>query len=157
MDAPWIFQLGTSRGGVPKLAVRDALIGTLGLEGDVQRNTKIHGGPTRAVCLFSLEVILALQAEGHPIYPGSIGENITITGLPWTALAIGQRWAFGADVILTLTKPTDPCKNIASSFLGSNFKRVDHRGVAAGWARWYASVERGGRVRVGDRVEPRLL
>ena len=37
-----------------------------------------HGGPERALCLFSLERILELQAEGHPIFPGAAGENITI-------------------------------------------------------------------------------
>jgi MOSC domain-containing protein YiiM len=153
-----IFQLNASSGGVPKLPVRDAAIETNGLVGDVQKNTKIHGGPTRAVCLFSLEVILALQAEGHPIYPGSIGENVTITGLPWSVLEAGQRWALGNEVILVLVKQTDPCKNIAASFIDGNFKRVDHRDDAPPhWARWYASVERGGRVRVGDPIERLLL
>jgi MOSC domain-containing protein YiiM len=153
-----IFQLNMSSGGVPKLPVRDAMVETNGLVGDVQTHTKIHGGPTRAVCLFSLEVILALQAEGHPIYPGSIGENVTITGLPWTSLEVGQRWAFGTEVILELVKQTDPCKNIAASFVDGNFKRVDHRGDALPhWARWYARVERGGRIRVGDAIERLIL
>jgi len=151
-----IFQLNSSTGGVPKLPVREATIATNGLVGDVQKNTKIHGGPTRAVCLFSLEVILALQAEGHPIYPGSIGENVTTTGLSWPALDIGQRYSIG-EAILVLVKPTDPCKTISASFIGGDFKRVDHRGVEAGWARWYASVERGGVVRVGDPIERLLL
>lgn len=153
-----IFQLNMSSGGVPKLPVREAMVGTNGLVGDVQKHTKIHGGPMRAVCLFSLEVLLALQAEGHRIYPGSIGENITITGLPWIDLAAGQRWAFGDEVILELVKPTDPCKNIAASFIDGNFKRVDHRGDSPpGWARWYTRVERGGRIRVGDPIERVLL
>jgi len=152
-----IFQLNTSRGGVPKLPVREATIETNGLVGDVQKHTKIHGGPTRAVCLYSLERILELQAEGHRIYPGSIGENITTVGVPWTVLEAGQRWAVGG-VILQLVKPTDPCKNIAASFIGGDFKRVDHRNDAPpGWARWYASVERGGVVCVGDPIERLLL
>lgn len=160
-----IFQLNISRGGVPKLAVREADVETNGLVGDVQKNTKIHGGPLRAVCLYSLERILELQAEGHPIYPGSIGENITITGLPWTDLAAGQRWAFGDEVILELVKQTDPCTNISASFVGGAFGRVDHpvetrerhRGyIGPHWARWYTRVERGGHVRVGDAVT-RLL
>jgi MOSC domain-containing protein YiiM len=152
-----VFQLNASRGGVPKLPVREATIETNGLVGDVQKNTKIHGGPTRAVCLFSLDLILALQAEGHRIYPGSIGENVTTVDLAWTALDAGQRWALGDEVILVLVKPTDPCKTIAASFVDGNFKRVDHRDVPAGWARWYASVERGGIVRVGDPIERLLL
>jgi MOSC domain-containing protein YiiM len=155
-----IFQLNASSGGVPKLPIREATIRTNGLDGDVQKN-KMHGGPTRAVCLFSLEVILALQSEGHPIYPGSIGENVTITGLPWTSLAVGQRWALGDEVILALVEPTNPCKNIAASFIDGNFRRVDHPSgpdkQPLGWSRWYASVERGGRVRVGDPIARLLL
>lgn len=153
-----IFQLNTSTGGVPKLPVREAVVETNGLVGDVQKHTKIHGGPMRAVCLYSLERILELQAEGHAIYPGSIGENITITGLAWPELAAGQRWRFGDEVILELVKQTDPCKNIAASFVDGNFKRVEHRGdVPPHWARWYTRVERGGRLRVGDPIERVLL
>lgn len=153
-----IFQLNMSGGGVPKLPVREAIVETNGLVGDVQKHTKIHGGPMRAVCLYSLERILELQTEGHRIYPGSIGENITITGLSWTSLEAGQRWAFGAEVILELVKQTDPCKNISASFVDGNFKRVEHRGdVLPYWARWYTRVERKGRVRVGDPIERVLL
>ena len=153
-----IFQLNISSGGVPKLPVREAVVGTTGLVGDAQTHTKIHGGPMRAVCLYSLERILELQTEGHRIYPGAIGENITITGLPWPELAAGQRWAFGDEVILELVKQTDPCKTIATSFVDGNFARVEHRGdVPPGWARWYTRVERGGRIRVGDAIERVLL
>ena len=35
------------------------------------------GDPGRAVCLFSMERILQLQKEGHPIDIGSTGENLT--------------------------------------------------------------------------------
>ena len=52
---------------------------------------KVHGGPERAVSLFSLEVIRRLQDEGHPIYPGATGENLTVAGLDWAALAAGTQ------------------------------------------------------------------
>lgn len=78
-----IFQLNMSAGGVPKTAVRRATVTELGLSGDKQLDLKHHGGPMRALCLYSLERILALQADGHPIFPGSIGENITVAGLDW--------------------------------------------------------------------------
>lgn len=151
-----IFQLHRSGGGVPKLPVREARIGALGLEGDVQKHTKIHGGPERAVCLYALEVILALQAEGHPIYPGSTGENVTTTGLPWAALAVGMRLALGDSVLLELTRPTTPCSQIAASFTGGASKRIEHD-LHPGWSRWYARVEREGQVRVGDVIDVRLL
>lgn len=71
---PRVYQISMSNGGVPKLPVPEARMTTLGVEGDRQRNPDIHGGPERAVCLFSLEVIEALQTEGHPIAPGSAGD-----------------------------------------------------------------------------------
>ncbi|MFN2109684.1 MAG: MOSC domain-containing protein, partial [Anaerolineae bacterium] len=81
MTQAMIFQINISHGGVPKLAVRSAEVTELGLVGDTHNNTKVHGGPTRALCLYSLERILALQAEGHPIFAGSTGENLTLAGL----------------------------------------------------------------------------
>ena len=30
-----------------------------------------------------------LNAEGHPIYPGAAGENITVEGIDWSALRPG--------------------------------------------------------------------
>jgi MOSC domain-containing protein YiiM len=142
----WIFQLARSGGGVPKLAVREAMAGELGLEGDRQQQAKIHGGPDRALCLFSLELIEMLQAEGHPIYPGSTGENITIAGLAWSSLAAGTRVALGPDVIVELTSEADPCKQIAESFVDRKFTRLG----TPGEMRWYARVVRGGMLRVAQ-------
>jgi MOSC domain-containing protein YiiM len=151
-----IFQLAISPGGVPKLPLREAHCGALGLEGDGHAHPKIHGGPERALCLYSVEVITALQAEGHPIWPGSAGENVTLTGVDWTTLAIGQRYALGDAVIIELTRPTEPCKQIAASFSDRNFRRIDHP-TNPGWSRWYAKIEREGTLRVGQPMERLLL
>ena len=86
-----VVQINISPGGVPKLPLREAMVGELGLEGDGHSFPDIHGGPERALCLFSLERILELQAEGHPIFPGAAGENITIVGLEWDKLQPGDR------------------------------------------------------------------
>ena len=143
-----IVQLSISAGGVPKHAVLAAQVTRLGLAGDVQKHKKIHGGPDRAVCLFALEVIDALRAEGHPISPGSTGENITIRGLDWAALGPGSRLALGAHVVLEVTELTDPCKQIAASFLERNFRRILLRGDS----RLYARVLTEGALRPGDPV-----
>ena len=79
-DSPYVHQVSLSDGGVPKRAVPAAQVTVEGLTGDRQRNRKIHGGPDRAVCLYSLDVIEALRAEGHTIGPGSAGDNLTIAG-----------------------------------------------------------------------------
>jgi MOSC domain-containing protein YiiM len=143
-----IFQLAVSHGGVPKLAVREARCGVLGLDGDHHAHPKIHGGPERALCLYSLEVIQALQEEGHPMFPGSAGENVTITGLPWTALAAGTQLRLGDEVLVELTRIAAPCKQNVESFSDRNSKRLADPALG----RWYARVLAEGVLRVGQRV-----
>ena len=88
-----IVQLNTSPGGVPKLPVAGASIGLLGLDGDGHHYPS-HGGRNRAVVLFGLEQIEQLQADGHPITPGAIGENVTTAGLDYRTLRVGDRLQF---------------------------------------------------------------
>src|SRR5712691_13465276 len=101
-----IFQLNTSAGGVPKLPVREALVTELGLVGDDHNFPDIHGGPERALCLYSLERILELQDEGHPIFPGAVGENVTIVGLDWARLEPGVRLALGDEALIEIASYT---------------------------------------------------
>ena len=149
-----IFQLNCSDGGVPKLAVREAFLTPTGLEGDRQGDTRIHGGPERALCLYALERILELQREGHPVFPGSVGENVTVVGLDWQRLEPGSRLALGEEAVVEVTRYTSPCKNIADSFAGRDFKRISQKDHP-GYSRVYARVLRTGRLVVGQAV--RLL
>ena len=55
-----IVQINISDGGVPKLPVPEVMIESTGLVGDRQKNLKHHGGPDRAVCLWSLELRVCL-------------------------------------------------------------------------------------------------
>ena len=147
-----IFQLNVSNGGVPKLAVREAVLTPKGLEGDRQRDLRYHGGPQRAVCLFALEHVLELQAEGHPIFPGSVGENLTVVGLDWSGLKPGARLSLGEEAVVEITSYTSPCKNIRASFAGGDFKRISQK-VNPGDSRLYARVLRPGRLFVGQSVK----
>jgi MOSC domain-containing protein YiiM len=142
--------INVSNGGVPKQARPSAVIGTEGVEGDRQRDRRYHGGPERAVSLYSLERLQALQAEGHPIAPGSTGENLTIAGLDWDEVRPGGRLAVG-DVLLEVTRPAHPCKTIVGSFRNGDFSRLSEK-VHPGWSRYYARVLRGGTVHVGEPV-----
>ena len=146
-----IFQISLSAGGVPKLAVPQAQVGALGLLGDEHRDLKHHGGPERAVCLYSLERILALQAEGHPIFPGAAGENLTLSGLPWELVVPGARLQVGDTLLLEVTKYTEPCNNIRGAFTDGQFMRIAHD-VHPGWSRVYARVLQEGAILPGDPV-----
>jgi MOSC domain-containing protein YiiM len=147
-----IFQLNVSAGGVPKLAVRDGQVSELGLAGDKHRFPDIHGGPDRAVCLFSLERIMELQAEGHPIFPGAVGENVTIAGLDWRDVVPGVQLSFGDEVLLEITSYTSPCNTIPAFFVDGQYQRISQK-VHPGWSRVYARVLNGGRLRVGQPVK----
>ena len=69
-------------GGVPKRPIDRTRITVSGLVGDGQRTkAPVHGGPEKAVCLYGLEQIRRVNADGHHLYPGAIGENLTIVGL----------------------------------------------------------------------------
>jgi len=145
-----LVSINVSDGGVPKLPRQRAAIRMTGVDGDRQANRQIHGGPSRAVCLYSLDLIAALQSEGHPIAPGTIGENFTISGVPWGSLTPGV-WVDVGEVSLELTDYANPCRNIAGSFLNRDMRRVSVR-LYPEWSRLYARVVKEGTVTVGDPV-----
>lgn len=149
-------RLHVSDGGVPKSAVPQAFCGPRGLAGDRQADRDNHGSPLQALCLWSADVIDALQAEGHPIDAGYAGENVTIRGLDWSRVAPGQRWRIGP-VQLELTAWATPCRDNAAWFTDGDFRRMSHP-LHPGWSRAYARVLRAGPVSVGDAVvvEPDL-
>jgi len=149
-----IVQISVSRGGVPKTAVPAARVTAEGLEGDAQRDREHHGGPERAVCLYSIEAIERLRAEGHSIAPGSIGENVTVEGLDWSALGPGNHLLLGNQVLVQVTRYTSPCLNIRGSFKDGEFARVSQK-RHPGWSRVYARVLVEGTIRRDDAV--RLL
>ena len=145
-----IDSINVSRGGLPKRPVAEAEVTTEGVEGDWQSDRRYHGGPERAVVIFSAERIAALQAEGHPIGTGTTGENLTLSGLDWTDVVPGARLEIG-EVRLEVTKFTAPCANIAPSFTGRDIARLSQKS-RPGWSRVCARVLAPGRVRVGDSV-----
>jgi MOSC domain-containing protein YiiM len=147
----YIYQLNCSDGGVPKLPVREAQLTPTGLVGDRQAHTRFHGGPERALCLYALEQIQALQAEGHPIFPGSVGENVTVADLDWSRLAPGVRLALGDEVVIELSSYAMPCRSIKRSFRDEKFGRISQK-THAGESRLYARVIRTGKLAVGQTV-----
>lgn len=152
MSAPGtIHSLNVSAGGVPKLPVALAHVTRHGLAGDRQRNLKYHGGPDRALCLYAHELVAALRAEGHPVGVGSLGENVTVRGVAWDAVAPGTRFVLGDAVLIEVTSFTPPCRTISRFFLEGRAGRVSER-THPGWSRVYARVLEEGVVRVGDPV-----
>ena len=143
-------------GGVPKRPIDRTIITTRGLIGDGQRTKEpVHGGPEKAVCLYGVEQIRRVNADGHHLYPGAIGENLTVSGLDLGGLTSGDRLRIGDPAtgpIIQLSDPAAPCKNIAGSFEDWRIARVSHK-VRPEDSRWYARVLREGPVVSGDPIE----
>ena len=139
-------------GGVPKLPLKTAIVRFEGVEGDLNRfrMERKNGDPGRAVSIFSMERILQLQEEGHPIDIGTAGENFTIEGIDWPKMEVGMMIRFGSTLI-RLSEPCAPCSKIGGSFMENEFSRIDQN-KRRGWSRWSASVIEEGAVSVGDAV-----
>ena len=73
MSAGRVLSVNVSPGGLPKESIPSAWVSRMGLDGDRHREDTAHGGPLRAVCLFGIEAIERLQADGHPVEPGQRG------------------------------------------------------------------------------------
>lgn len=144
-----IVQISVSNGGVPKQAVEEARVTVLGVEGDAHRDLEHHGGPERAVCLYSMEAIHGLVSEGHAVVPGTLGENVTVEGLEWAGIEPGTHLLLGDRVLLQVTRYTTPCFNIKRPFKDGEFARVSQK-RHPGWSRVYTRVVVPGRIRRGD-------
>jgi MOSC domain-containing protein YiiM len=147
-----VVSVNASPGGLPKLPVGSAWVGRLGLDGD-GHESPIHGGERAAVCLYSVESIARVAADGHEAFPGAYGENLTLEGLDWGRLAAGDRLSIGRDRLeLELTQNASPCAKQARWFVDGAIERISVKRYPED-ARWHALVLSEGRVEAGDGVE----
>lgn len=150
--APHITQINISDGGVPKHPIPKAQVTLDGLIGDRQRDLRYHGGPDRAICLWSADIIQTLQHDGHPIEPGSAGENVTVAGLLWDQIGPNTQLQLGDTVCLLITDYAPPCRHVGKFFSDRRYSRIsqDHH---PGTSRLYARVVSPGVISVGDSVQ----
>lgn len=146
-----VHSVNVSDGGVPKRPVARAQVSRDGLEGDRQRDLRHHGGPDRAVSLFGLDVIERLRREGHPIAPGTTGENLTLADLDWSRVGTGDRLAFDGGLLLEVTTHAVPCGTIRASFQDGDVRRIA-QDRHPGESRLYARVLVPGPIWAGAEV-----
>jgi len=146
--------LFTSAGGVPKRPMDRAVIGWRGVESDRQATRRHHGRVWQALCIWSADVVSRLVAEGHPIFPGAAGENVSLSGIDLRALRPGTRLRVGT-VLAEVSVPALPCATNRPWFVDGDFMRIHHE-RHPGDSRLYASVVAPGEVAAGDDavVEP---
>lgn len=146
-----VFQINVSRGGVPKTPIEEADVDYRGITRDSQADKRYHGSPGQALCLYAVEKLAELAAEGHHIGPGSTGENITLYGVDWSLITPGRQLRIGDEVLIEVTDYASPCKKNARWFKDGNFNRINHA-LHPGWSRVYARVLDIGHIKTGDRV-----
>jgi MOSC domain-containing protein YiiM len=161
-----VVQVSVSNGGVPKLAVPQACATRLGLEGDRHAHPEVHGGPLQALLLVSQADLDALRRDDFPVFPGALGENLTVDGMDFRSLRTGQRFRVG-EAVIELTKIRRPCETLDVYNTQEHGERIQFRlydkAVKAGdttsprWAfgGFYAAVVFEGIIRKDDII--RLL
>ena len=146
-----VVSINISAGGVPKRPVHKVLVTVHGLAGDRQRNLQHHGGPQRALCVYSADLLDALRDEGHGVVPGATGENLTVRGVAWDAMTVGTRFRAGT-VEAEVTAYADPCHNLRPYFVDGRVGRIAQK-AHPGWSRVYARVLVEGELVVGAPFE----
>lgn len=130
---------------MPKLPIPEARVMFNGVVGDVQRTPKVHGGPDRAICLYSEELYQWLRDQGVNVSPGQIGENFTTRGLDLSTLARGDRLRIGSSII-EITKVRVPCHQLRKW-------DPDLPEIIMGRSGWMAKVIEEGTARLGNLIE----
>lgn len=138
---------------MPKARAAAAEFTARGLAGDrqgeaVDEEWGGHGGPLKAVCCWSSDVVRQLQAEGHPIVEGACGENLLLSGLDWARVVPGVRLEVGG-VLLEVTRYARPCPRQVDNFKKGNVLAICHMHAPAR-SRVYCAVLREGTVEAGD-------
>jgi MOSC domain-containing protein YiiM len=136
--------------GLPKKPIDTASIGWKGIDGDVQSSRVHHGRPWQALCVWSIDALDALRAQGHPIAPGFAGDNITVSGIPADAFRPGAHFRIGT-VRGFFSAYTIPCSQNNAWFQNNNIMAMSH--TKGPHSRIYAMVTRTGDIRVGDTFE----
>lgn len=143
---------------IGKTRVAEAYLSKVGLNHDGVANTKFHGGPDRAVCLYPFEHYSLWEKEFKQRleFPG-FGENITTTGMKEKNVFIGDVFKLD-EAIIEVTQGRVPCSTI------SKHNRIDHllnRIVQTGYTGYFFRVLEEGRItsdaeiKLLDRVQDR--
>lgn len=139
------------RTGIFKLPVSGRVeVGIEGLDGDVQADRRVHGGPDQAVYAYAREDVDWWESEvGRELEDGTFGENLTLRGIDASHALVGERWRVGG-TLLEVTAPRLPCAKLAKKMgdplFVKRFARAERPGA-------YLRVIETGDVGTGDPVE----
>ena len=119
-------------------------LSSLGFTGDGQADLTVHGGPDKAVCVYSADHYPGWRhALGlDPFTFGAFGENLTIDGLDEQQVCIGDVWSVG-DALVQVSQPRQPCWKLAMKW---RRRTLTDEVVVSGRTGWYFRVQHEGLV-----------
>ncbi|MBZ0158507.1 MAG: MOSC domain-containing protein [Alphaproteobacteria bacterium] len=101
--------------GICKTPVSGLLrLGKTGFEGDGVGDPRYHGGPNKAVCVYSREHYSYWEEVlgiGMPM--AAFGENLTVTDLREEEVCVGDIFGIGTAVV-QVSQPRQPCATLAA-------------------------------------------
>jgi MOSC domain-containing protein YiiM len=126
-------------------------VGTLGLDGDQQADTKHHGGANQALLMYSADHFPYWRSNFglDGLEGGGFGENLTVTGFAEPDVCIGDTLRVGT-ALLQISQPRQPCSNINRRW---GRKGITEAVADTGRGGWYLRVLQPGTLRAGDAVE----
>ncbi len=146
------FKGKTVRTGIFKEPVQARLqVRTLNIEGDGQADLMGHGGPFRAVYVYSFDHYPYWESElGRKDFSdGQFGENLTVEGMLDEEIHVGDIFRIGT-ALFQVTQPRVPCYKLAIKMGVEGFyKQI----LASGRLGFYFRVLEEGEVGAGDVIE----
>ena len=140
----------TQTGG-HKQAVPQARLTYTNFEGDGQADLKNHGGPNKAVCVYSFDHYPHWEEVfGVSLLPGAFSENLTIAGLQEAEVCLGDVFRIGDEVRVQISQPRQPCSKLVGKHNRKDLPDLIH---ANSWSGFYLRVLQAGVVRAGDAAE----
>jgi MOSC domain-containing protein YiiM len=118
----------------------------LGFEGDGVADTKNHGGPDKAVCVYSLDHYPYWEdILGIKLPPAAFGENLSVSNLKEEEVCIGDVFQLGPATV-QITQPRQPCRTLADRYGRNDLVKLV---VNSGFTGFYLRVLQEGMVEMG--------
>lgn len=130
---------------------RAVMLRTTNLDGDEQADLSVHGGPDKAVCVYSADHYPAWREElALPsMEAGAFGENFTVSGQTESDVCVGDIYRIH-EAIVVVSQPRSPCWKLARRW---NMPDLPRRFLRSGRTGWYLRVAQTGYVHAGAAIE----
>ncbi|GFN32329.1 MOSC domain-containing protein [Paenibacillus xylaniclasticus] len=136
--------------GIRKQSVQDRIkVSFDGLPGDGQADLVNHGGPDKAVCVYSFDHYPYWEERlGRQLEAGSFGENFTLSGRDEEDWCIGDKVRIGT-ALLQVSQPRQPCFKLGARH---GVPELGEWVTATGYTGFYFRVLIEGEVKAGDKA-----